>query len=170
MNSRKTKRRNNGQAIAEFGPALFLFLIIIFFPMLDLLGLAADYCMAWYANFAMCRELAVRKVADGIGAGATVPTGNAVDCSGAQVYADVMTNGFLTTGFASLLQINAKTCQQQANYSAVPMPDGSQPTVSCTTTLTATPFLTIPWPTPCPGMNQPMVFVIQSSRPREVTQ
>ena len=37
-------RSRRGSAITETGPALFVLLLLIFFPLIDLLGIAANYC------------------------------------------------------------------------------------------------------------------------------
>lgn len=144
-------RRKRGSAITEFGPALFLFVVIIFFPMLDLLGLAAAYCAGWYCNFMACRELAVRKQSDE-----------------QQVYTEVNDNLF-SSGIVPF--IGVKT-QADMAHSAVyqPASNGMQPMVTCTSNIKATPFISIPWFGSVPGLNAPMPFVIQSTRPREVTQ
>lgn len=61
----RRQRSSRGGAIAETGPALFMFLVIIFFPMLDLIGIGAQYACGWYHNHLMLQELPVRLKAQG---------------------------------------------------------------------------------------------------------
>lgn len=151
MDARKNKRRKKGSAIAEFGPAMFLFIVIIFFPMLDILGLAAAYCAGWYCNFMACRELSVRKQADET-----------------QVYAEVNAALF-SSGIIPFIGVKSQADMvHSAQYT--PAAGGMQPMVTCTSNINAMPFISIPWWGSVPGMNAPMKFIISSSRPREVTQ
>lgn len=155
------KRRKKGSAIAEFGPALFLFIIIIFFPMLDMLGLLASYCMGYYCNFMACRELAVRKQAE---AGAVITDVNAaLFQSGIVQFLGMKTHDDSASGSAGSADLSHK-----ADFIAGA--NGMQPMVQCTTYVRATPFLSIPFWGSCPGLNAPMDFQIISQRPREVTQ
>jgi len=55
-------RRKKGSAIAEFGPALFVLLILLFFPMLNLISLALCYCDCLYLNALLLRQAAVENV------------------------------------------------------------------------------------------------------------
>lgn len=147
MDARRRRSRRKGSAITEFAPALFLFLIVIFFPMLDMLGAAAAYCMGWYENFMACRELTVRKSNETT-----------------QVFTEVEAN-FNSTGFAKF--IGLQNLKNTATYTPVTNGVGY---VCCTTTLDAMPFISIPWFGVAPGLNAPMNFTFTSTRPREVTQ
>jgi len=171
MKGRTVRCRKTGSAIAEFGPAMFVLVIIVFFPLLDFLGMAAQYGMAAYVNYAMSRELACRSVADGTGGsppavGTTTPVMAAVN--GNQVYTDIVTNGIAATGFGSFLGINNGTLTCQAGYTNPS--DGTQPTVTCSTVIAAAPFVSVPWFSATPGLNAPFNIQIQSVRPREVLQ
>lgn len=165
-------RGQKGSNIAEFGPALFVLLIMMFFPLLDFLGMAADYCLAAYCNYAMNRELACRTVADGIG-GAVPASGTTspfplTEATGKPVYNDIITNGVATTGFGQFLGLSPSTCDVQAGYTNPS--DGSQPSVTSQTSVTTQPFVSVPWFSPIPGLNAPFKITISSSRPREVLQ
>ncbi len=61
MPRRIIKHRGNqvGNATAEIGPALFILLVMVLPPMLDLAGLAFAYGAGWYLNFLQAREAAV---------------------------------------------------------------------------------------------------------------
>lgn len=148
----RSNRKSKGSAITEFGPSLFLFLIIIFFPLLDMLGMAAVYGTCWYANFMCCRELAVRREGEKD-----------------NVVTEVNT-AFGNSGFSKFVGIGDvnKDIKHVVTYST-PTP-GQQATVTCETTVVAKPFISVPVPLiTAPGLNAPMTFTIGSQRPREVT-
>lgn len=145
----RSKRRQRGSAIAETGPAMFLFFILIFFPLMDLIGLAAIYCCGWYANFMCVRELSVRKKVDE-----------------ASVKNEVNTE-FMATGIANFIGI------RNINHSVVytDSVNGQPGVVSCTTSITGKPFLTVPIPgVTVPGLNSDITFTTATERPREVNQ
>lgn len=144
-------RRKKGSAIAEFGPALFVFLILLFFPLMDILALTAVYCCGWYCNFLTTREAAVRRQADG-------PTA-----------ANEITTAFYNTGLAKFVGVPSVTdINHTLTYSSTDNP----PTVRCTTTILGKPFLTLPQLPSVPnipGLTGDITFTMQSIRPREVT-
>jgi hypothetical protein len=55
---RRTRSQLGGQ-IAELGPALFLLLIVMFFPLLDLIRLGLAFGAGWYLNQIEARAVAV---------------------------------------------------------------------------------------------------------------
>ncbi len=147
------RRTKKGSAITEFGPSLFLFIIVIFFPLLDMLGMAAVYCTCWYANFMCVRELSVRKEGD---------------------MSDVIkevNKAFNETGFARFIGIDDIDDDMKHQVSYQPKgSDGQQATVTCTTSVKAKPFINVPIPfVQAPGLNSDVTFTIGSQRPREVT-
>ncbi len=149
MPRRNDGKRKKGSAITEFGPALFLFVVIIFFPLLDVIGISCVYCCGWYCNFLVTRELAVRKQADGL-------NGTVANEVNAQ---------FIQTGIAKFIGISgANDLVHTANY-----PGGNPPIVECTSNVTGQPFITIPFIPAVPGLSAPVTFTMGSQRPREVT-
>jgi len=54
----KARRKSTGGQIAELAPALLILLIIILFPMLDIIYLALGYCAGWYLNHTTVRACA----------------------------------------------------------------------------------------------------------------
>ena len=143
-------RRQTGNAITETGPMLYVFFILIFFPLLDVLGIAAQYGAGWYLNHAVTRELACSR---------------AQTADGGPV-ADAVENDFMHTGIGAFVGIN--TITQQVAYP----PQASSadpPTVRCTTIINAKPFIYVPLPFPVPGLNAPMDLQFTNVRPREDT-
>ena len=139
-------KRRKGSAISEFGPALFILFLVVLFPLIDILGLALSYGICWYLNFKICNQVARTKEANG-------PTIAASEVSVVQA-----------TGFANFLHI------QQIN---VPNPSyqdsATPPTVKVQTSVTAMPFVPVPWFTSVAGLNAPVTFTISSTVVRELT-
>ncbi len=145
----KAQRRRRGNAITETGPALYIFFIVIFFPMLDVLGIALQYGCGWYVNHLCTRELAVRRQAEEN----TVKTEVNTDFTG--------------QGMAKFLNLTPAKITHTVTYNA---PGAGQPqTVTCDTTVQATPFISVPWPYAVPGLNADMPLTFHSERPREET-
>lgn len=142
-------RRKRGAAIAETGPALFLLLIIIFFPMLDLLEMGAAYVFASIYHDYVTREIAIRTPEAG---------GNAA--AKEKVNAEFRGSGF----FSFLKMQNNDMRVDEVKY----LPDMSNPTqVEVTTTVTVRPFIIIPFFANVPGMGAPVDYKHTSQRPQE---
>lgn len=116
--------RRRGSAITEAGPALFMFLIIIFFPLLDIMGIAAQFGCGWYHNHLMLQELPVRLESEA----GTVHN---------EIYAKFGASGLAK--FAGITSITDAT-----DYSNKPT-DGQPWTVKCTTTIEGKPFIALPF-------------------------
>ena len=144
---RSRQRFHRGSAIIETGPALFVLFILILFPLIDLLGISAQYGAGWYLNQMVTRELACcreQKLDGGTPAAA--------------VKAD-----FLKTGIGNFLK--AEKIQQKVIYTNPPAPD--MPSVTCTTTIKATPFIYVPLPFDVPGVSAPLEIQYCCARLRE---
>ena len=153
-------RHGRGSAISEFGPALFILLVIVFFPMVDLLGVCAGYVMSEIYHNYMIREIALSS-----------PPGVATDpkCPIQTQAAAItkVTNSFQSSSFFNFLNMKAGdlACTQ-----VVYQPNQINPTtVICTTSTTIKPFISIPYWGTCPGLNAPYTFTITSERPQEET-
>lgn len=140
------RRRASGSAIMETGPALYVFLLLILFPMMDLLFIGVDFCGAWYLNHSVTRELALRKKPEW-------PT----------AIGEVQ-NSFRAGGIAPFMHIISDT--------HVPTPignpgDNERLRVQCRSTVVCAPFLQLPIPGSIPGLSGPASFTFTSERPRE---
>lgn len=142
-------RGKHGGAIAETGPAIFLLLIIIFFPMLDLLEMGAAYVFASIYHDYMTRELAIRTPE----AGGNAAAKQKIDAE------------FKGSGFFSFLKMqNDDLKVDQVQY----IPDISNPThIQVSTTVRVRPFINIPFFASVPGMGAPVDFKHTSQRPQE---
>ncbi len=150
------KRRKSGSAITETGPALFLLFVIIFFPMLDLLGMAAGYIMSGIYHDHMVRELA-------LSAPPGVTTDPAIQTQTKAI--EKVNLEFQNSTFFNFLKMTPGDLQvSDIKY----LPDNTNPTViQATTTCTIRPFINIPWWTGVPGLNEPFPFILTTQRPQE---
>ena len=168
---RYPRRRTKGSALAEFGPALFIILIVIMYPMIDFLYMACGYCYGWYLN-----HLVVRNVA-------TVDPTNAAAVGTAVSQA---TNAWASVCMAEAIMGGAARCNPQntvefvlintttetiTGTSGVPAPAPTTTTAvgyaNVSTQVTVSPLLPIPWVGPAPGINQPITFAYRDQRPQE---
>lgn len=134
----KKLRTSRGQAITETGPALFVLLVMVFFPLLDLLAMGLQFCCGWYLNHEATHELSVSKFPDWNTALLQVKT--KFDATGIPKFAH-MTNG------------------QHVYTNVQPDPTGAVPAqVNCQTSITCKPFLYIPMFFPVAGVNQDMTI------------
>lgn len=56
---RRLRRKRQGNAIAEFGPAIFILLIMILIPMMVLVYVGLGFACGWYLNYMSVRSAAV---------------------------------------------------------------------------------------------------------------
>jgi len=156
--------RSRGSAITEFGPALFIFFIVIFFPLMDVLALSANYMGGWYFNYECAKQVSRVTQADG------------------QAALSEMDNNFIGSGIGKFLGFKQSNIQHQLTYIAAQTataanPGSGQaainampPQVQVTTTLKVRPFLYIPFPVKVPGLNDDVPFQYSVQIAREETQ
>ena len=144
-------RANRGGAIAETGPAIFLLVVIIFFPMLDLMEMAAGYVFSSIFHDYMIREMAIRTPeADGVGNAAAKTK---------------ILEEFKKSGFFSFLKMqNNDLIVDSVRY----LPSMANPTqVQVSTTVRVRPFIIIPFFDSVPGLGAPVEFKLSSQKPQE---
>jgi len=145
------KRRQNGSAIAELGPALFVILLSAFFPLLDLIAMGVSFGSVWYVNNLCTSQLCLARQ------------------SQMQSVIDTVDNAFVQTGIAQFIGISDPSAiHHQVSYNNTPG-SGAPPTVLCTTTMSTKPLVSIPFFAPIVGLNTPISFTASTERPREET-
>jgi hypothetical protein len=154
------KRSRRGSAIAELGPALFVFLIIIFFPLMDLVGAAADYAFAYILHNAEVRYLSVR-----------VP-----DDSKKEEYAQAADRETIKAllGYAKFCDISlgdeskpAKIKHEVSYLKTDPVQVDVTNEINVVTQVNFRPFLRIPFLGDVPGLSSDLPFRISTTRPQE---
>jgi len=110
-----------------------MLLVIVFFPMLMILGLGLQYACGWYHNHLMLQELPVRPIADNAG-------GPQTDAAGGTVHQEVY-NRFDKTGLSKFAGVTGVD-----DTVVYPVAEAGQPAmVRCTTTVRGKPFISLPW-------------------------
>jgi hypothetical protein len=168
---RHARRRRKGQALAEFGPAGFIILVVIMYPMIDFLYMSVAYCYGWYCNHLVVRNVATVDPTNAAAVGTAVS--NAVNAWGGSGMGATILGGLARTNpqnqIVFLLIDNASNAV--TGNSGVPAPAPTTTTsvgyAQVTTQITVYPFLPIPWMGTCQGINAPITFNYQDQRPQE---
>lgn len=147
-------RRANGETIAEFGPALFILLICIFFPLIDILAMCVSYGLCVVLNTNQVKEAALL-------------TGSSANSN-----SDIVKQGIpdeWANGMGRFVKMAEPVNTQIAYRTGETGTDQTTDTiVGVRTTVKCSPFLPVPVPfVTCPGLNAPMTFQITSERPME---
>lgn len=61
---RRFRRNQQGNQISEFGPAIFILIIMMLIPMMVLVYVGLGFCCGWYLNYMSTRGAAVVRKAD----------------------------------------------------------------------------------------------------------
>ncbi|MBC7999280.1 MAG: hypothetical protein IAF58_15120 [Leptolyngbya sp.] len=150
MRYRARGRKSSGHEMAEFAPAMFILLVCILPPMLDLLYLGIAYASGWYLNHLQCREVAC------------VAPANSTD---ALTRARVAWEASTLARFVKGREVTSVPVRWEDRR---PPPDlSSQDTAIVTTTVRIQPFLQIPFLGSIPGIGAPVDFTYMSERPQE---
>ena len=155
IKSKRAKiRRASGETIAEFGPALWILLICIFFPLVDILSMGVSYGLCVVLNTNQVKEAALLPWSD-----ATDPSGTVM-----KKIPEMWESGmghFVKMSGQPLTLVAYRTGQTGTDQI-------TDKIVGVRTTISCSPFLSIPVPfVSCPGLNAPMVFQITSEKPME---
>ncbi len=145
--SSQTTRKRSGSAIAETGPALFILLIMILFPLIDLMYMGVAYSIVYYLNHLETRELSVRLAAE------------------TDLVLQEVDNNYVTTGFGKFVGLSLPRISHPLPGKATRQ--GDPILVTCTTVATVDPFLNLPFIMPVSGINSPATFTVTSSRLQE---
>jgi hypothetical protein len=121
---------------------LYILLIVIFFPLMDLLFIGMQFCCAWYANHEFTHELSVSRYADWT--------------SGA-AFNQVLAK-FNATGIPQFIKIVPGKNTNAYSYVPPNSTTGLPAQVFVTTTIQCAPWLTIPLPVSVTGLNKNMTI------------
>lgn len=148
MKYRARGRKSSGHEFVEFAPALFILLVCIVPPMLDLLYLGIAYAAGWYLNHLECREVAC------------VPPANE---GTARANARIAWEASTLAKFIKGKELSSSTKFEDRN----PGDDYPVDTAIVTTTIQIQPFLQIPFMGSIPGIGAPISMTYTSERPQE---
>lgn len=154
--NRPHRRRNKGNAISEFGPALFVLLIFIFFPVVDLLSIVVSYGACMVLNFNQVHEAALIPHTDAADAGGPIKKG----------IPDQWLNGM--GRFVKMVGSPQTNITYRNGETAPDKNNSTDKLVMVETKVVCSPFLPIPLPVVnVPGLNGPFTFDLTSERPME---
>jgi hypothetical protein len=155
-------RKSRGSSLVEFAPALYILLLVIFFPMLDLLGIVLSYADCQYLHFTLVRQAGLENILSmntaTTPAQLQVSYAFATDPNG--VFRSLVVNWYNGIGHY--------TTRSLADITVTPSVDLTQGTpilkyVTITTTVVCNPLLPIPFPYSVPGFNAPETFTLTGS-------
>lgn len=167
---RHSRRRRKGSALAEFGPAIFIILIVIMYPMIDFLYMACAYCYGWYCNHLVVRNVATVDPTNGAAVGTAVS--NAVNAWGSTGLAMACMGGLAKCNPQNqvsfiLVDANENIIGSSGVPAPAPTPTSFVGYAKVTTQVTAYPLLPLPWVGQCEGINAPITFAYGDQRPQE---
>ena len=144
-----------GSALTEFGPAIGLILLFIFFPMLDLLSMLVSYGCCMVLNNAQTHEASL------------VHWNQAKSPAGPVRKA--IPDGWKVSGFGKYVKVVGDVDTTVSYRKGENVADGVTDKIAMvSTTVTCSPFLPIPLPgANIPGLSGPMSFTISSERQME---
>jgi hypothetical protein len=139
-------RQSAGSSIAEFGPALGILLLSIFFPLLDLVMLGFSYCQCMTLN-----SLQSQKAAEMSQVQASSPTGPIFQG---------LPSAWQQTGMGAFVKLTDAPTTTVIYQNA----DSQDKFVIVSTSFSVQPFLNIPLIPGVPGLSAPTAFTISSKR------
>lgn len=153
----RSLRTHRGSAITEFAPALFIFIMVFFFPFLNLIGMAISYADCLYLDTLLLRQAAIENVL--VLDNSTTPPALKSDLTASTSPTGALNNiinNWLQLGlgrFASTGSVPVQTCYIDLN-------EGSNKVkfIHLNLQVECRPFLQIPFPLPIPGLNKPVTF------------
>lgn len=151
MQKKFQTRKAKGGTMAETAPALLILFMFLLFPLVDVMTMGVDYVSCHTLNNLQLREAANLPKAQAQDAGGFVKKNIPDQWKHSGMGAFVNVVGTPATN-VSYLDGETDTTGTQDKYVVV------------TTTMTAHPFLTLPFYFPVPGMSAPMTFTISTRR------
>ena len=151
MPKQKAIMRGRGSTLVEFAPALFIMLVALFFPLLDLIALSTVYSVGASMNDAQLREAALLK------------RSQAQDATGPVMY--TIPNAWKNSGLGRYAKIDSDI-NTSVSYADGPQDQygNVEKFVCVATSFSVRPFLSVPIPISVPGLNADITFSFNSRR------
>ncbi len=165
MQSADLRRRNRSkkaQTTSEFVPVFMFFLLVIFFPMLDLLAMAALYGCGMILNAEQTREASLVANRGSTGAAESTAVSNADGAR--QTRVKNVQEVWASQGLGHFFKIKTPIVDPVITITTDGAGANADQYVHVKTTITGDPFLTIPFPVRVPGLNDPMTFTYTQER------
>jgi len=155
---RQTRSRHyKGSVIAEFGPAIFIFVMVVFFPFLNMVGMAISYADCLYLDTLLLRQAALENVL--VLDNSTNPPSLKEDLT-----CSTDPNGALNTVIKNWLKMGlgqfASTGAMPKQTCYIDLTEGTAKVkfIHLDLLVQCKPFLQIPFFIQVPGINQPVTF------------
>lgn len=149
-------RPHNGSAITEFAPAMFVLIMVFFFPLLNLFMLTLSYADVLYLDNLLLRQAALENVLVRTGPG---PNDFSTDLS-----CSTDPNGSLNTVITNWQNsgvgkfVGTATVPKQTAFINVTEGSATAKFIHVELSADVKPFLTLPFPMLVPGINAPVTF------------
>jgi hypothetical protein len=151
----RKRNRRLGSAITETGPALFLLLILIFFPLTDVCYMLAGYMFAYFLHNTEARECSVRKP----------------DNNQAANYIQIADDDFYNHagGMAAFLRLTGSNRFTKISHNGPVYTAGAAGpgTMSLTTRVLISPWFYLPLCAGIPGLGADMPVSFTTNKPQE---
>lgn len=176
---RHIRGSKGGTGIAELGPALFILIIVILIPIMDMLYLAMSYAAGWYLNHLCTRECAVHDPTSGAAIQSAVQIADtawkkSMLCGLAQASNATTTEKvtyYDNSGgtYNSTLQTNGTGIVISSAVNPAPAPTGTSYVVTAqvVTTIPVKPLFVVPFIGSVPGLSAVVDFNYSGQRPQE---
>ncbi len=150
-------RHHNGSVIAEFGPAIFIFVMVVFFPFLNMVGMAISYADCLYLDTLLLRQAALENVL-------VLDTSTNPATLQPDLACSTDANGALNTIIKNWQQMglgqfaSTSTMPKQTCYIDLTEGTAKVKFIHLDLLVQCKPFLQIPFFLQVPGINQPVTF------------
>ncbi len=154
--SKKPVLRNRvqrGSSMAELPGALIILLFVIFFPLINIIGLGIKYGGCATLNGIQLREAALVPRSQAIAAGGAVQKG--------------IPDQWLAGGIGKFVNPTVAPHTEITYRDGEKTDSGVDKLVTVKTTVSIPPFITVPFLPDVPGLSAPVQFTLEGERPME---
>jgi len=155
--ARKMRTKNGASGIAEFGPGMWVLVLCIFFPLVDILSVCLAYCTVMVLNYNQVNQASLIKASDAASPNGEVKKG----------IPDVWRSGmgkFVNMSGSPQTDVAYRNGQKETGTGAT---DAEDVIVIVKTTVNCNPFLPIPFFVGIPGINAQFPLVVAQERQME---
>lgn len=149
----RQSRGQKGSQLAEFGPALGIFILLIVFPLINCVYIGCAYGAGWFLNHTIVRELALT---------------NPKDSQAVQAAEDRIGASWANTGLASIIGITPSNYSAKVtNRDLVYTPNQDPDFVRLTSEVKVKPLVPMQAFASVPGLGADMTFSYTEEQPLE---
>jgi hypothetical protein len=151
IGSGRQTRKNTGAVIAEFGPAVWVFILGFFFPLLVLISMVCSYGSLMVLNNLQVHEAAL------------LPSGDAQDPSGSVM--SIIPNNWKNDGLGRFVQlVGFPATSVTYKMGQIDQNNVQDKIVQVVTTASISPLVFVPFGPSMPGLSAPVTFTLISDK------